>query len=174
MDVGFDCHCDGGVGIFGLGRLKISKQTKQIMGKKPKKPSEFPPMLFPYIKTVTEAVLRRIAGGDYGMDAERHFELLKQVVGKQNGYLDDDQAYFPGEVIDLAVYDSATQGGYAYTVCSLILIQNQIHRKYGVELEFVWERYRNTERAKLPPSMRKELDAAYVSAIEKGVLEQAV
>lgn len=145
------------------------------MGKKPKEHSEFPPMLFPYIKTVPEAVLRRIADGDYGMDAERHFELLKQVVGKQNGYLSDDQAYFPGEVIDLAVWDPDGTGGYAYTVCNLILIQNQINSRCGsVELEMVWERYCKQERAKLPPSMQKELDSAYALAFEKGILGKAV
>ena len=41
---------------------------------------DFPPALFSYLENVGDEILRRISMADYGMEADRHFHELQQVL----------------------------------------------------------------------------------------------
>lgn len=54
---------------------------------------DFPPALFSYLENVGDEILRRISMEDYGMEVDRHFHGLQQVLHRQNGYLSYGQAF---------------------------------------------------------------------------------
>ncbi|MBH5328629.1 hypothetical protein H9Q10_02950 [Eikenella sp. S3360] len=143
------------------------------MSKKRKRQSapEFPPILFPYIQQASDDTLRRISRFDYGMEAERHFNALRQIVHEQNGYvsLSLDQAFYPGDVIELAAFDP--QDAFCYTVCHLIMIQSELAETCRFTLSPYWKRYRTGEREALPPTMQAQLDAAYRLADERSLID---
>lgn len=134
-------------------------------------PSGFPPALFPYIKNASADTLHRISRFDYGMEAERHFAALRQIVNGQNGYVSVDlnQAFYPGDVIELAAFDASD--AFCYTVCHLMMIQSELAETCRFDLSPYWLRYRNGERDALPPSMQEQLDAAYRLADEGGRID---
>lgn len=140
---------------------------------KKRKPSTsaFPPALFPYIQQASDDTLRRISRFDYGMEAERHVAALKQIVREQNGYVSAGlgQAFYPGDVIELAAFDA--QDAFGYTVCHLIMIQSELAETCRFSLSPYWQRYRNGERSTLPPTMQAQLDAAYQLADERGCID---
>ena len=131
---------------------------------------DFPPALFPCLENVGDEILRRISMADYGMEADRHFHELQQVLHRQNGYLSDGQAFYPAEAIELAAYNQ--QDAVAYTVCLLIiLIQSAVMQTYWADLSSYWQEYWKNNREALPPNLMKELDAAFALAREKGELD---
>ncbi len=133
--------------------------------------SAFPPALFPYIRQASDDTLRRISRFDYGTEAERHVAALKQIVREQNGYVSADlgQTFYPGDVIELAAFDA--QDAFGYTVCHLIMIQSELAETCRFSLAPYWQRYRNGERAALPPTMQAQLDVAYQLADERGRID---
>ena len=133
--------------------------------------SAFPPALFPYIQQASDDTLHRISRFDYGMEAEHHIAALKQIVHEQNGYVSADlgQAFYPGDVIELAAFDA--QDAFGYTVCHLIMIQSELAETCRFSLSPYWQRYRNGERSTLPPTMQAQLDAAYQLADERGRID---
>ena len=128
-----------------------------------------PPALFPCLENVGDEILRRISMADYGMEADRHFHELQQVLHRQNGYLSDGQAFYPAEAIELAAYNQ--QDAVAYTVCLLILIQSTVMQTYWADLSSYWQEYWKNNREALPPNLMKELDAAFALARKKGELD---
>ncbi|MDU4437250.1 hypothetical protein [Morococcus cerebrosus] len=130
---------------------------------------DFPPALLPYLENVGDEILRRISMADYGMEADRHFHELQQVLHRQNGYLSAEQAFYPAETVELAAYNQ--QDAVAYTVCLLILIQSAVMQTYWADLSSYWQEYWKNNREALPPNLMKELDAAFALAREKGELD---
>ncbi|WP_049258081.1 hypothetical protein [Eikenella corrodens] len=140
---------------------------------KKRKPSTsaFPPALFPYIQQASDDTLHRISRFDYGMEAERHVAALKQIVHEQNGYVSAGlgQAFYPGDVIELAAFD--VQDAFGYTICHLIMIQSELAETCRFNFSAYWQRYRNGERSALPLTMQAQLDAAYQLADEHGCID---
>lgn len=134
-------------------------------------PPSFPPALFPYIKNASADTLRRISRFDHGMEAKRHFAALRQIVSEQNGYVSIglNQAFYPGDVIELAAFDAGD--AFCYTVCHLMMIQSALAETCCFTLSPYWLRYRNGERDTLPPSMQEQLDTAYRLADEHGQID---
>lgn len=127
----------------------------------------FPPALFPDVLTADDALLRRIAAADYGMEAARHFAALKEVLTLQNGYLslEADQAFYPAETVELAAYRASDSR--AYLICHLMLVQSTLAGTAWFGLAGYRQHYLDS-RAGLPMSVRRQLDAAYALAEARG------
>lgn len=139
------------------------------MSEKQRLTPNFPSALFPYLERVEDEVLYSISMSDYGMEMERHFQELQQVVYYQNGYLSAGQAFYPAEAVELAAYNR--QDAVAYTVSLLILIQSVVMQTYWTDLSSYWQEYWKNNRGVLPPILTEELDEAFALAREKGELD---
>jgi hypothetical protein len=83
-------------------------------------------MITPLLKSITEEELRYIAALDYGQNLERHFEALREVVLDQAGSPNQDQRWFPYEVIELG--SNALTAGHEreFFFCTMLVLQSAL------------------------------------------------
>ena len=155
------------------------RTEKQPENHKPRKPAmsqknrhrNFPPPLFPAVLRTDDALLRLVARtADDGAEAKQHHAALRRVVREQNGYLADDQAYYPADAVELCAERGENAAAFAF--CHLLMIQSAVAQTCPFTLGRYW-RYYQTKRPRLPDRLQTELDYAYAIARERGLVDES-
>lgn len=74
-----------------------------------------------FIKTISEEELDFIAKSDYGQEVERHKTALKKLIFEQNGVVQQEQFWYPYEVVELC--KNVCQKGHTreFLICHMII-----------------------------------------------------
>lgn len=136
------------------------------------KRKHLPEPLFPFLFKPLysgDDILRRLAAtADSSREAERHVQALRQVLREQNGYLFNEQAYYPGDAVELAAYRSEAVA--PYLLAHLLMIQSEAAQTCRFMLAPYYRHYQ-AARNSLPPSAQQTLDAAYRLAVGLGLID---
>ena len=76
------------------------------------------------IQNITEEELKFISEADYGQDSEKHYNALKKVIFEQNGIINNEQTWFPYEVIELSSNSLKEKHEREFVICTLLIILN--------------------------------------------------
>jgi len=116
------------------------------------------------VLTATQAELRFIAGLDYGQEVDRHLAALNDLVFARGGAWQQDDAWFPYEVIELGSHELQPGHEREFVIATLLVvaaIRAGFDRKISLEekLEARFDDY-----ASLPA----ELSSLVLAAFEEG------
>lgn len=118
-------------------------------------------MLSPTILSATERELDFIAGLDYGIGHERHLEALRKLIFGQHGLLEEDQCWYPYEVIELGSHHLQPGREREFAICTLLVIEAvRTGRDRWTELSDKFND-RASDYDALPPALRDEILGAY-------------
>ncbi len=76
------------------------------------------------IKTITEEELKFISSADYNQDSLKHYKALKEVIFVQDGIVNNEQSWFPYEVIELSSNSLKENHQREFVICTLLIILN--------------------------------------------------
>lgn len=75
------------------------------------------------VQTISEDEFRFIAGLDYGQDEECHQAALRSVIEVQGGRFNEDQYWFPYEVVELGANHLQPGHEREFVICTLLVIR---------------------------------------------------
>lgn len=74
------------------------------------------------LESLTEAELRFIAEGDYGVDADLHLDGLVKLLREQSGAPSEGQYWYPYEVVELGAHSLKPGHEREFAACTLLVI----------------------------------------------------
>jgi hypothetical protein len=121
----------------------------------------YPQPLFALIGTASAAELDWIAALGQADEQPRHRAALGQVVGPQAGRLQDDQLWYPYEVIERGAIRCEAGHEREFVLCTLLVILAvQAGQRVGVDLAVQFDDLAATYET-LPPVLRDTVLDAY-------------
>ncbi len=78
----------------------------------------------PVVSSATLDELSFIAGLDYGQSVQQHLTSLREVIERQNGVINQEQFYFPYEVIELGSNMLVSGHEREFAICTLLVVAN--------------------------------------------------
>ena len=76
------------------------------------------------IESITEEELQFISAADYEQDIEKHYKALKKLIFEQKGIINNEQSWFPYEVIELSSNSLKEHHEREFVICTLLIILN--------------------------------------------------
>ena len=114
--------------------------------------------------SLSDQELRFIAERDYGIDADRHLEALRSLIGPQRLVLVDDQFWYPLETIQLCANSLEPGHERAFAFCTLFLLDRfRQGLDYSVDLLTLFENG-TTHYDALPIELRDAILDAFLAA----------
>jgi len=79
--------------------------------------------MHPFISSISVKEMQFISGLDYGNDASRHEQALRELIFDRSGKFEEGEYWFPYEVVELG--SNALQVGHEreFTICTLLVIE---------------------------------------------------
>ena len=115
----------------------------------------------PLLKSITDEELQFIAALDYGQDQERHFVALREVLLSQAGSPNQDQCWFPYEVIELGSHALTAGHEREFFFCTMLVLQSVLSG-YDTSADLASKLSMHAqEYDQLPPALRDEVLNAY-------------
>lgn len=117
-----------------------------------------------FIQSINNDELKFISRLDYGAGIKKHYAALKALIFEQGGIVNEDQYWYPYEVIELG--SNSLQAGHEreFTICTLIVIHNVISGSdKTTDLEYKFETHAG-EYDMLPETCKSLVMAAYERA----------
>src|SRR5262249_44435379 len=106
------------------------------------------------ISTVTPGELAFIAGLDYGQGSDQHLSALREVVFNQCGVPNQEQLWYPYEVIELGAHHLTPGHEREFVICTLLVIGAvAAGRDTYTDLQAKFEQHSSTYAA-LPAELR--------------------
>lgn len=115
------------------------------------------------LESLTEAELRFIAEGDYGVDADLHLDGLVKLLREQSGAPSEGQYWYPYEVVELGAHSLMPGHEREFAACTLLVI-DAVATGYDTSTRLDWkfdERAGDYDR--LPTPLRDLVLAAYLT-----------
>jgi hypothetical protein len=116
------------------------------------------------LDSLTEAELKFIAEGDYGVDADLHLDELLKLLREQDSVLSEGQYWYPYEVLELGAHSLKPGHEREFAACTLLVI-NAVATGYDKSTRLDWkfdERAGDYDR--LPTTLRDLVLDAYLAA----------
>ena len=128
-------------------------------------------MLSPTVTSASTAELEYIASADYGQDVAKHLQALQLVIHSQDGVCNEDQSWFPYEVIELVSHALKPGHEQEFAICTLLVIHNVLSgTDSATDLASKFKR-RASDYDVLPAPLRDEILDAYLLAEKRQLLQ---
>lgn len=113
--------------------------------------------------SLTEAELKFIAEGDYGVDTDLHLDELVKLLHEQGGVLSEGQYWHPYEVVELGAHSLKPGHEREFAACTLLVI-NAVATGYdtSTRLDRKFDE-RASDYDRLPPPLRDLVLSAYMA-----------
>ena len=123
-------------------------------------------------KSVTEGELEYISKADYGQDSGIHKEALRKLIFEQHCIVNDDQYWFPYEVVELTRWRCKEGHEREFAICNIIIALSILA---GTDLSNDPSDMIDTiapEYDKLPEELRETVINILIQANEKNTANQ--
>lgn len=116
------------------------------------------------LDSLTEAELKFIAEGDYGVDADLHLDELLKLLREQDSVLSEGQYWYPYEVVELGAHSLKPGHEREFAACTLLVI-NAVATGYDKSTRLDWKfDERAGDYGRLPTTLRDLVLDAYLAA----------
>ncbi|MBU8976390.1 hypothetical protein JI752_009595 [Lysobacter sp. MMG2] len=114
------------------------------------------------LDSLTDAELRFIAEGDYGVDADLHLDELVKLLREQDGVLSEGQYWYPYEVVELGAHSLKPGHAREFAACTLLVI-DAVATGYDTSTRLDWKfDERASDYDRLPTPLRDLVLDAYL------------